>query len=281
MAARPQGREDVRGKDRSEEVIVILGSGQASLHVQDELNAKGMKHVVISRKDWTNLEELLGLIRDADPMVVINCAAQRDINLCEEKPHTAVDANVTLPEAVSLAGFKQIYLSTDYVYDLNRENRTLDEDEQSKGALSVYGSSKLAGEKRVLENGGVVARISSPFGPRKSPFKPSFVDFVASSFKNLELPIDQHFRPTYMPDAAKVIVDSLIDAPSGVYHVVNEGTTDWAVLAKFVREKVGNKYKVMPVTRKDTTRPEWGNLKNTKIARLRHWSDAMLEYLGR
>jgi dTDP-4-dehydrorhamnose reductase len=262
-------------------VIVILGSGQSSLHVQDELNAKGEKYIVLGRGHWSDYEELLGLIRDADPMVVINCAAQRDIALCEEKPQTAVDANVTLPEVVSAAGFKQIYLSTDYVYDLNRENRVLSEDEPSKGALSVYGSSKLAGEKRVLDNGGIVVRISSPFGPRKSPFKPSFVDFVASSFKNLELPIDQHFRPTYMPDAAKVIVDSLIDAPSGIYHVVNEGTTDWAMLARFVREKVGNKYKVMPVTRKDTTRPEWGNLKNTKIARLRHWSDAMLEYLGR
>lgn len=262
-------------------MIVILGSGQASLHVQDELNAKGLKHVVLGRKDWSDFEELLGLIRDADPKVVINCAAQRDINLCEEKPETAVGANVTLPEAVSAAGFKQIYLSTDYVYDLNRENRVLHEDEPSKGALSVYGQSKLAGEKKVLENGGIVARISSPFGPRKSPFKASFVDMVASSFKNLELPIDQHFRPTYMPDAAKVIVDNLIDAPGGIYHVVNEGTTDWASLARFVREKVGNKYKVMPVTRKDGTRPEWGNLKNTKIARLRHWSEAMLEYLGR
>lgn len=262
-------------------MIVILGSGQASLHVQDELNSKRMEYVVFGRNNWSDLEELLGLIRDAKPDIVINCAAQRDINLCEEKPETAVLANVTLPDAVSAAGFKQIYLSTDYVYDLNRENRILTEDEPSKGALSVYGQSKLAGEQKVLENGGIVARISSPFGPRKSPFKPSFVDFVASSFKNLELPIDQHFRPTYMPDAAKVIVDNLIEAPSGIYHVVNEGTTDWAMLARFVRQKVNNKYKVMPVTRKDPTRPEWGNLKNTKIARLRHWAEAMHDYLVR
>jgi dTDP-4-dehydrorhamnose reductase len=181
-----------------------------------------------------------------------------------------------------VAGFKQIYISTDYVYDLNSENRPLHEDEPSKGALSVYGHSKLEGEKAVLENGGTVARISSPFGPKKSPFKASFVDFVASSFKNLELPIDQHFRPTYMPDAAKALVSLAVDdLPGGVYHVVNEGTTDWAMLARFVREKVGNKYKVMPVTRKDTTRPEWGNLKNTKLPKMRHWSEALLEYLGR
>ncbi len=262
-------------------MIVILGSGQASLHVQDELNARGEKYVVLGREHWTDFVELLGLIRDANPKVVINCAAQRDINLCEENPETAITANVTLPEVVSAAGFKQIYLSTDYVYDLNRENRVLDENEPSKGALSVYGQSKLAGEQKVLENGGIVARISSPFGPRKSPFKASFVDFVSSSFKNLELPIDQHFRPTYMPDAAKVIVENLIDADGGVYHLVNEGTTDWASLARFVRDKVNNKYKVMPVTRKDGTRPEWGNLKNTKIARFRHWSEAMIEYLGR
>lgn len=263
-------------------MIVILGSGQASQHVQDELDARGIKHVVLGRQHWSDYEELLGLIKDADPQAVINCAAQRDIALCEDKPQTAIEANVRLPQVVSAAGFKQIYISTDYVYDLNRENRILHEDEPSKGALSVYGHSKLEGEKVVLENGGTVARISSPFGPKKSPFKASFVDFVASSFKNLELPIDQHFRPTYMPDAAKALVSLALDGiPAGIYHVVNEGTTDWAMLARFVREKVGNKYKVMPVTRKDTTRPEWGNLKNTKLPRMRHWSEAMLEYLGR
>lgn len=263
-------------------MIVILGSGQASQHVQEELDSQNVKYVVLSRNHWADYEELLGLIADADPKAVINCAAQRDIALCEEQPHKAIEANVNLPRLISVAGFKQIYISTDYVYDLNKENRVLHEDEPSKGALSVYGHSKLEGEKAVLENGGTVARISSPFGPKKSPFKPSFVDFVSSSFKNLELPIDQHFRPTYMPDAAKVLASLALDEiPSGVYHVVNEGTTDWAMLARFVREKVGNKYKIMPVTRKDTTRPEWGNLKNTKLGKLRHWSDAMLEYLRR
>ena len=261
-------------------MIVILGNGQASQHIQDDLNNRQVKYVVLSRSHWANYEELLGLIRDAAPEVVINCAAQRDIALCEEKPETSIEANVTLPEVVSAAGFKQIYLSTDYVYDLNRENRVLHEDEPSKGALSVYGESKWQGERKVLANGGIVARISSPFGPRKSPFKQSFVDFAASSFKNLELPVDQHFQPTYMPEAASAIITLALDgAPSGVYHTVNEGTTDWATLAKFVREKIGNKYKVMPVTRKDITRPEWGNLKNTKLPKLSHWANAMMEYL--
>ena len=262
-------------------MIVIIGSGQASQHVQDELVKRDEKFVVLSRNDWKDHEELLGLIRDADPVSVINCAAQRDIALCESKPHTAIEANVTLPHNISAAGYHQIYLSTDYVYDLNKENRVLHEDEPTKGALSIYGDSKWHGERRVLDNGGGVVRISSPFGPRKSPFKPSFADFVASSMKNVELPIDQHFKPTYMPDAAPVIVDLALQKATGVYHVTNEGTTDWAIFARFVREKVGNKYKVMPVTRKDTTRPEWGNLKNTKLKPLRHWSEAVMEYLGR
>jgi len=260
-------------------VIVILGSGQASQHIQDELKKRKEKFVVLSRKDYADREELVSLIKDADPVSVINCAAQRDIVLCEERPGTAMEANVYLPEAVSIAGFHQIYLSTDYVYDLNKENRMLHEDEPTKGALSVYGDSKWRGERKVLEHGGAVARISSPFGPRKSPFKPSFPDFVSSSFKNLELPVDQHFKPTYMPDAAVAIVNLALGKSTGVFHVVNEGTTDWALLAKFVREQVRNKSKVMPVTRKDTTRPMWGNLVNTKLPKMRHWAEAMVDYL--
>lgn len=262
-------------------MIVVLGSGQASQHVQDELNARDEKFVVLGRSHYGSVEELLELIKDAEPVSVINCAAQRDIVLCDKDPHAAAESNVLLPEAVSNAGFHQIYLSTDYVYDLNSENRLLHEDEPTKGALSVYGDSKWQGERKVLGLGGGVARISSPFGPRKSPLKASFVDFVSGSMNNLELPCDQHFKPTYMPDAAKVIVDLALEKATGVYHVTNEGTTDWALLAKFVREQIGNKAKVVAVRRKDQTRPEWGNLVNTKTPKLRHWAEAVVDYLRR
>jgi len=260
-------------------VIVILGTGQAAQHIADPLRERGIPYLFLSRKDWADREELIGLIKDANPKAVINCAAQRDIALCESKPHEADEANVYIPLAVSEAGFRQVYISTDYVYDLNEKNRTLHEEEPSHGALSVYGQSKLRGEQVVLERGGIVVRISSPFGPHKSPFKASFADFAMSSQNNLELPCDQHFKPTYMPDAAPVIVDLALDGDPGIYHVTNEGTTDWAVFASFVREQVKNKAKVVAVTRKDKTRPMWGNLKNTKLQPLRHWAEAVQEYV--
>jgi dTDP-4-dehydrorhamnose reductase len=262
-------------------VIVILGNGQAGNHVANELEKRGEPHVTISHSHWDSNSELVELLKGSNAKAVINCAAQRDIKLCEDNPDTAIEVNVNLPLAVSTAGFRQVYLSTDYVYDRNEENRTLHEDEPSRGALSVYGDSKLQGEKAVLELGGIVARISSPFGPRKSPFKPSFVDFVTTNFTNLELPCDQHFRMTYMPDGAKAIVDLALGAESGIYHVVNEGTTDWAELATFARKEFRNKNKTLAVTRKDLTRPVWGNIKNTKLPPLRHWADAMVEYAGR
>ena len=260
-------------------MIVILGTGQAAQHIADPLRERSIPYLFLSRKDWTSHEELIELIKDANPTAVINCAAQRDIALCESKPHESEESNVYLPMAVSEAGFKQVYLSTDYVYDLNEKNRKLHEDEPSYGALSAYGQSKLRGEGEVLKRGGIVVRISSPFGPHKSPFKASFADFAMGSQNNLELPCDQHFKPTYMPDAAPVIVDLALGGEPGIYHVTNEGTTDWAVFASFVREQVGNKAKVMAVTRKDKTRPMWGNLKNTKLPPLRHWAEAFQEYV--
>jgi len=89
-------------------------------------------------------------LRDDDITSVINCAAMRDINLCEKNPAGAVVANEVLPEIIGNT-VRQLCVSTDYVFDSNEEDRPLNEDAVSRGALSVYGQTKLNGEKKVLE----------------------------------------------------------------------------------------------------------------------------------
>lgn len=264
----------------------VVGTGQVAQHIIAELKAREIPYVVYTRSipseesgvfSYTP-ETLPNLLRKHAIKQVINCAALRDIGLCEKNPHDAYIANVDLPKIIGEVT-NQIYISTDYVFDYNDEGRPLDEDAETLGALSIYGQTKLEGERVVLSQGGVVARISSPFGIYPSPMKPHFVDFASMAYKELDLPTDQFFRISYLPDAAKVIVDLAEDtAATGVYHVVNEGTATWVEVARHARKLNRNHARVTGSMRWDHTRPMYGALKNTRLPRLRHWTEAMDEY---
>ena len=66
-------------------MIVILGTGQAAQHIADPLRERGIPYLFLSRKDWADREELIGLIKDANPKAVINCAAQRELADAQEE----------------------------------------------------------------------------------------------------------------------------------------------------------------------------------------------------
>ncbi len=65
--------------------------------------------------------------------------------------------------------------------------------------------------------------------------KPSFVDMVVSHNKPMDLPTDQFFSPTYLPDAAEHLVALAIGPSNGIYHLVNQGKTNWMEFARMAR----------------------------------------------
>jgi len=269
-------------------MIGVVGTGQVAQHVLAELRRRALPYIVFSRSaapigesgvsvSYT-VDTIPDLIREHKVTSVINCAAQRDIVACEKDPGAAVTANVVLPSTIG-QHVRQVYISTDYVFDLNEEDRPLDENAESKGALSIYGTTKLKGEQMVLANNGVVVRISSPFGIYPSPFKASFVDFAIMSPNPLDLPTDQNFHPTYLPDVVGTIVDMALDTKyEGIYHLVGSGRADWALLAQVARKFRKNKQKVTGSARNDKTRPKHGALVNTRLLPFRHWMISLEEY---
>lgn len=267
----------------------VIGSGQVAQHVIDELGRRHARFRVYTRSPQPGADAgvfsvyrpdtLAQQLRDDDITMVINCAALRDINLCEKTPALAYQANVELPSIIGDT-VRQVYLSTDYVFDLNDGDRKLTEEATSLGALSIYGETKLQGEIATMKRGGVVARISSPWGLFPSPMKPSFVDMVVSQAKPIDLPTDQFFSPTYLPDVVSTLVDVAGAQYHGVYHLVNQGRTNWVDFARMARHLARNKNRVTGSLRWDKTRPMYGALINTRLPRFRTWSEAMQEYLS-
>jgi dTDP-4-dehydrorhamnose reductase len=270
-------------------VVGVIGSGQVAQHVIAELRRRNLRYRVYTRSPqpdadasifvWYDIASLPQQLRDDDITSVINCAALRDINLCDKNPTDAVSANVFLPSIIGDT-VRQLYVSTDYVFDSNEEDRPLNEEAVSRGALSIYGQTKLDGEKEVLKRGGVVARISSPWGLYPSPMKPSFVDMIVSHNRPLDLPTDQFFSPTYLPDAVEHLVRLAVEPSNGIYHLVNQGKTNWLEFGRMARSLRKVKGKISGSMRWDKTRPQNGALINTRLPRFRTWAEAMQEYLS-
>src|SRR5207247_4658947 len=126
--------------------------------------------------DLSNLDELRRKLRLENFDVLINAAAFTNVDLCQTQRENAFRINAEAPgvlaEICRDKNAKLIHFSTDYVFDGEKREPYTEEDEANP--ISVYGESKLAGEKNVLaaQNGHLVVRVSWVFGPDR----PSFID---------------------------------------------------------------------------------------------------------
>src|SRR5881296_4017745 len=158
--------------------IVILGTGGrlgAALVCEygGKYDVDGFNHTQL---DLSNLNGVREKLRALNFDVLINAAAFTNVDLCETERDRAFMINGEVPGVVAEIcrekGAKLIHFSTDYVFDGEKRAPYTEEDEAKP--ISVYGESKLAGEKNVLatENRHLVVRVCWVFGPDR----PSFVD---------------------------------------------------------------------------------------------------------
>ncbi|XLQ20118.1 MAG: SDR family oxidoreductase [Candidatus Moraniibacteriota bacterium] len=157
--------------------------------------------------------------------------------------------------------------------------------------VSKYGRSKLKGEENVESIGGdyYIIRLSKLFGKPASSAagKKSFFDVMLELGKNndeVKAVDSETSKFTYAPDLAKKskeIVES--NSENGIYHVANEGDVTWYDGVKELYKIAELDTKIEPVPpetfSRPAERPSSSVLKVTKIERLRHYSEALKEYL--
>lgn len=273
--------------------VGVVGSGQVAQHLVAAAKESGIDVVLIGRvngatvskrafdpnRTWEDETDLLLAVSDCD--VVINTAAFRDLNACEKNPEIARQVNIDLPRLLSQKGPRQVFLSTDYVFRGLHDSKRQENDPTD--AVCVYGATKAAGEREVLALGGAVVRIASPWGIYPSPERAHFVDAIVPkgvAAGKLDMPTDQHFSPTYLPDVAGLILDVAMEpGMGGIFHATNAGSTNWKDFTAYIFEVLRVKVKVTGSDRGDKLRPKFGALANTKLARPRHWALALEEYL--
>lgn len=160
------------------------------------------------------------------PQIVINCAAWTDVDACEGDSQRAYEVNARGPEVLAAncrrIGASLITISTDYVFDGNREGFYDQRDDPNP--ISVYGAAKLEGERRAQRACArtMIVRTGFIFGRGGRNFLGTVID-RARRGEALRAITDAYGTPTYAGDLARRLRRlAQLDLP-GVYHVVNQG----------------------------------------------------------
>ena len=240
--------------------------------------------------DLTRPETLEAFITSGS--IVINAAAYTQVDAAEEDRDAAFATNATgvsnLAVVAKAKNARVIHVSTDYVFDgVARE--PYGEDSPTNPA-TVYGASKLAGEKslrEILPDGSVIVRTSWLYGVPGSSF-PATILGAAQTRDTLRVVTDQIGQPTWTRDVARMIRFLLESSvTSGVFHATNAGQASWWEFARRLFELAGwDPERVLPTTSetfvRPAPRPAWsvlghGNWEKNGLPNPRHWREALDE----
>lgn len=277
-------------------VLVTGAGGQLGRDLLEVLGADPKVVVVAVDHARVRIEEraaALALLGEERPGVVIHCAALTSVDRCELEPELAEAVNAqgtaNMAEAASGVGAHLVYVSTDYVFD-GKERRPYREDDPTN-PLSVYGATKLAGERACLPDSTIV-RTSWLSGAHGSNFVTTVLGLAAGSGE-LRFVDDQRGSPTHTADLARAVVALALDRRAGWFHVVNGGGASRFELAREVLRLSGSDPdRVVPISTPEldpprpAVRPAYSVLDTTAFERagyraLPSWQEGLAGLLGR
>jgi dTDP-4-dehydrorhamnose reductase len=280
---------------------VIIGSkGQLGTDLPAALEGHrvtGLTHADLDVGDLDRAREVLGKLR---PDAVINTSAFHKVDVCEDEPAASFAVNATgaynLARLAKELDFTLVHFSSDYVFD-GRSHVPYGEDDLPN-PLSVYGTSKLAGENlvRAFCPRHFVVRTTGLYGVAGASGKGgNFVETMIRLGKAGPVRVvdDQVLTPTATPDLARAVA-ALLDAeqrktvPYGLYHITSGGQCSWYAFAKTIFEMCKMDVALTPITTAQSgskaTRPAFSVLGHGKwmaagFPELRPWRDALGDYL--
>lgn len=239
--------------------------------------------------DITSYREVIDGFGQIDPELVIHGAAYTAVDQAESDIDTAYLINGYGTENLAVACEKfdvpLLYISTDYVFEGNG-NRPI-QPWDTTNPQSVYGRSKLAGERAVQNHlrKFYIARTSWLYGPHGKNFVETMLQ-LGQEKKQLKVVADQHGSPTSTHTLSDVIADLIETERWGIYHATDGGATTWCDFAREILK--GKDVEVLPCETKDFPRPaprpaysvlDKSSLERTIGRNVVAWQDALSNYM--
>lgn len=272
-------------------LLVTGAGGMLGQALSACLQSRG--HNVVSvpkeRLDVTNYAQCLEVIEEQAPDLIIHCGAYTKVDQAESEPNLAYHINGYGTENLAVACniFKKpmLYFSSDYVFDgeQNQPYTTWD----ATRPLSIYGKSKLAGEKAVQRHlqRFYIVRTSWLYGPNGKNFVDT-ISSMANDRKTLRVVSDQFGSPTCTLSLSETVADLITTGRWGVYHGTDDGVTNWYEFAKEILR--GRDNEVIPIVTSEmprpATRPKYSVLDKTTLVstigrELPPWQESLKTYL--
>jgi len=206
--------------------------------------------------DVADRTAVLAAVDGVRPDVVVHCAAWTAVDACEADPDRAFAVNALgtrhVAEAARRCGAHVVYVSTDYVFDGSSDRPYVEWDEPNP--MSVYGRSKLGGEREV-DPGATVVRTSWVCGAHGANMARTLLR-LAGEPGTLRFVDDQSGSPTFTADLAGALFVLATERLPGTFHVTNQGVTSWFGFARAVLEVAGSDpERVEPIATADLDPP--------------------------
>jgi len=282
-------------------ILITGANGQLGRQIKDYeaasmLEPRFICHFTdLAQLDITNGQQIKDYIRHHNIEAIINCAAYTDVDGAEKNQELAYKLNDTavgyLSEIASNDRIQLIHISTDYVFSGQHYMPYQETDEPLP--QSIYGLSKLAGEKKVLENqAGIVIRTAWLYSSHGKNFVKT-ISNLSKEKNQLKVVYDQIGNPTYAADLVQTIFIILKHTSpnhplTGIYHFANEGVCSWYDLAMTITELEGTQVTITPIETKDwptpAKRPNYSVLNKAKIKNafdvsIPYWKDSLKQML--
>lgn len=284
-------------------VVVTGAGGQLGGYLVHALAQAGAIPIGLGRQagpgvdlvvDITDADATSRTLDEARPYAVIHGAAMTDVDGCEREPELADQVNHlgarNVARAAASAGAWLVAVSTDFVFPGTTPPYT---ENDPPGPISVYGSSKLAGEQEVLAASDTfaVVRTAWVYGGVAKHFPRTVLNLLAAR-PTIEVVEDERGNPTFAGDLAEGLVALAAWRPAGVFHLTNSGIASRFELAREVAMLAGlDPERVQPTTVEaflkqyplPAKRPADSSLANDRAAALgitlRPWLQALTAYM--
>lgn len=245
----------------------------------------------VAELDICSLEQVRTLLTEKQPDTIINCAAHTAVDKCETDQENAWRINALGPKNLATVAkeidAQMVQVSTDYVFAGDADTPYTEED--TPCPQSVYGSTKLEGEQAVssiLERYYII-RTAWLYGEGNNFVRTMLR--LAKEHDKITVVNDQFGSPTSALELGRVILHIVDSGEYGIYHGTCEGITSWYEFACKIFALANSPVTVVPVTTAEypasvAKRPAYSVLENKKLNsqgsyRMKHWEDALIEYM--
>jgi dTDP-4-dehydrorhamnose reductase len=284
-------------------ILIFGGTGQIGRELIRELGTLGpIVAPPRAELDLTSAAALRETIDRVQPRIVVNAAAYTMVDQAEDDAGLCALLNAEVPAILAAAcqstGAALVHFSTDYVFDGTQRKPYVETDEPRP--LSVYGRTKLEGERAVQSAGGasLIFRTAWVYSTRRNNF-PRTMLRLAREREELNVVNDQVGAPTSASAIASGVAQVLgalsrepdfraaCEAAAGIYHMTASGSTTWYEFARLIlasdQRAIEHRCRsVRPITTAEyptkAARPAFSILDNSKLVarfdvRLPSWQD--------